>query len=106
MPAVILGLLFKYRHILYDEGSPELTKIEFALGGMYSSYLPEVYFFEVIVIVHKCVMTGAMCVASPGTSLQLMAASLVMLLYLLVVIKLAPYEDPMENWVAYTSNRI
>ena len=104
VPAVILFLLWYNRRSLHDEKSKKHERIQFALGGMYEPYKPKLYFFEVIVIIHKCVMTGSMVIVSPGSSLQLLVASLVMLAYLLILVRFAPFEDRLQNWSSYCSN--
>ena len=53
------------------------------------------------VIVEKMIMTGAMCVIAQGSSVQLLIAILVMLFYMLLVLKTAPYEADSEDWTAF-----
>lgn len=52
----------------------------------------------------KMVMTGAICVVTPGSPAQIAVAMLVMLLYLLVVLKAAPYESDLDDLVAVATN--
>ena len=42
-------------------------------------------------------------IAAPGTSLQVLLAVLIMLLHLLVVLKLSPYENDHEDWTSFVS---
>ena len=53
------------------------------------------------VVIEKMVMTGAMCVVAQGSSVQLLVAILVMLFYMLLVLKTAPYEADSEDWTAF-----
>jgi len=46
-------------------------------------------------------MTGAMVVVAPGSSVQLLIAVLVMLWYLMIVLKTAPYEEDSEDWSSF-----
>ena len=48
-------------------------------------------------------MTGAMCVIAQGTSVQLLIAILVMLMYMLLVLKTAPFEADSEDWSAFVA---
>ena len=48
-------------------------------------------------------MTGAMVVVAPGSSVQLLIAVLVMLWYLMVVLKTAPYEENSEDWSSFVA---
>ena len=47
------------------------------------------------------IMTGAMVVVAPGSSVQLLIAVLVMQGYLMVVLKTAPYEEDSEDWSSF-----
>ena len=49
----------------------------------------------------KMTMTGAMCVISPGTPVQLLIATFIMLTYMLVVLKTAPYENNIDDKIAF-----
>ena len=49
----------------------------------------------------KMTMTGAMCVISPGTPGQLLIATFIMLTYMLVVLKTAPYENNIDDKIAF-----
>lgn len=53
------------------------------------------------VILQKMIMTGAMCVVAPGSSVQLLIAILVMFMYTLLVLKTAPYEKDSEDWSSF-----
>ena len=48
-------------------------------------------------------MTGAMCVIAPGSSLQLLVAVLVTLIYMLLVLKTAPYEEDSEDYTSFVA---
>ena len=46
-------------------------------------------------------MTGAMCVVAPGSSVQLLLAVLIMLIYTMTILKTAPYEEDTEDWSSF-----
>ena len=54
-----------------------------------------------VVILEKMVMTGAMCVVAQGSAIQLAVATIVMLLYMLLVLKTAPFEEDSEDWSSF-----
>jgi len=56
-----------------------------------------------VVILQKMIMTGAMCVVAQGSSVQLLIAILVMLMYMLLVLKTAPFEADSEDWSAFVA---
>ena len=45
-------------------------------------------------------MSGALCLISPGTPLQSLTATLLVLFYLLFILKLAPYQKATEDWTS------
>ena len=45
-------------------------------------------------------MTGALCVIGAGTVAQPLLATLVQLFFLLLVLKLAPYEEDKDDWAS------
>ena len=51
-----------------------------------------------VVILHKIIMTGALCVTAQGSSLQLLIAVITQQFYMLLVLKTAPYEEDTEDW--------
>ena len=56
---------------------------------------------EIIIILNKMVMTGAMSIVEPGSPMQLILASLVMLAFTLTTLKLAPYQNVAEDWTSF-----
>merc|ERR1711865_744298 len=62
---------------------------------------PKYWYFEIIIIIHKCIMTGAMVIVENGTPLQPLIAMLLQMIFLLVVLKLAPYNDDLDDWSSF-----
>merc|ERR1711865_1366559 len=73
-------------------------------GGLYTQYEPRFWYFEIIIIMHKCLMTGAMVVVGSGTPLQPLVAMLVQMMFLLSVLKMAPYNDDLDDWSSFISS--
>ena len=90
IPLVMFLLLFKNRKHLHDTGSEKQAEVEAFLGGLYTQYEPKYWYFECVIIMHKMLMTGALCVIGQGTSMKPLVAILFQLFFLLVVLKLAP----------------
>tara|TARA_B110001469_G_C9531479_1_gene264187 strand:- start:478 stop:780 length:303 start_codon:yes stop_codon:yes gene_type:complete len=51
---------------------------------------PKFWYFEIIIIMHKCIMTGAMVIVENGSPTQPLVAMLIQLMFMLLVLKLAP----------------
>ena len=62
---------------------------------------PKFWYFEIIIIMHKCIMTGAMVVVENGTPMQPLVATFIQLMFLLVVLKMAPYNDDLDDWSSF-----
>ena len=90
IPMTMLVLLYRKRNALYDESHPEHKDVYYQLGGLYSNFEPRYYWFEIVNVLHKMLMTGAIVVIAPGTAAQPLVAMLFQLFYLLLVLKLAP----------------
>jgi|TARA_B110000091_G_scaffold214373_1_gene267345 hypothetical protein len=97
IPAMVFILLKKNRAYLYDEKHPKYNELHHALGGLYDQYEPKYYWFEVVLIFYKMFMTGALCVIGAGTAVQPLLASLAQLFFMLLVLKLAPFENDHDD---------
>ena len=56
---------------------------------------------ELIIILTKMIMTGAMSVVAPGSPVQLLLATLVMMTFTLATLKLAPYRNKIDDWMSF-----
>ena len=105
IPFGMLITLWKNKKHLYVEKGQEPTEkqkdIGYELGGMYMQYEPRFWYFEIIIIMHKCLMTGAMVVVGNGTPLQPLVAMLIQMMFLLLVLKMAPYNDDLDDWSSF-----
>ena len=59
------------------------------------------WYFEIIIILHKCIMTGAMVIVESGTPQQPFIAMLIQAMFLLLVLKVAPYNDDLDDWSSF-----
>jgi hypothetical protein len=101
VPLAIFIVLWRSRKSLHDEDSQHHEIAESRLGALYLQYEPKYWWFELVVILQKMVMTGAMCVVAQGSPLQLAVATIVMLFYMLLVLKMAPFEEDSEDWSSF-----
>ena len=65
---------------------------------------PSYWYWEVIVIFKKMLLTGAMTIVKPGSSAQLSIALIIVLFNMLLELKLAPYADEADDWLAFLTN--
>ena len=103
IPVSMFFLLWLNKKHLHDESSPKHHLIKNALGGMYTQYEQKYWWFEIFLLLNKSMMCGGLVMFQPGTSMQVLAAILIMLGHLLVILKLAPYESNGEDYSSILS---
>jgi len=96
-PMFLFLILFKNREHLNNPNSSRHETLSEKYGGLYLQYSPRFWWFETVSITHKMIMTGAMCVVTPGSSSQLLIATVIMLIYMLLVLKTAPFVENSED---------
>jgi hypothetical protein len=101
IPLTMFLLMWRNRKHLYDESSPKHPHIKTALGGLYTQYEPEYWWFELMVLFNKTMMCGGLVILAPGSPMQVLFAILIMLLHLLFLLKLAPYGEYSEDWASF-----
>ena len=97
IPLVIFVLLWRNKKHLHDEDSSKHHFVAAALGGLYTQYEDQYWWFELVNLLNKTLMCGGLVVLAPGSSYQILCAVLIMLSHLLAVLKLAPYKKDSED---------
>jgi len=103
IPFGIFLVLRKNRKHLYDKNSPKHADVMYSLGGLYSQYEEKFWWFELVIVLHKMFMTGALCILAPGSSAQPLVATLFQMMFLLVILKAAPYESDGDDKSSFVS---
>ena len=49
-------------------------------------------------------MTGALCIVTPGSPIQLVTAISILATHMIIVLKLAPYQADIEDWMSFISS--
>ena len=104
IPLGVLTTLWYHKRHLYDVKSPRHKEVIHEFGTLYLQYEPNFWYWEVIVIFKKMILTGVMCVVGAGSSAQLVIALLVVLVYMQLVLKLAPFVDNTDDWLSFTTS--
>jgi len=87
--------------LLKSHKSSLLTCNLFYIYSLNNTDEPKFWYFEIIIIIHKCIMTGAMVVVGNGTPMQPLVAMFLQLMFMLLVLKLAPYNDDLDDWSSF-----
>ena len=104
IPLGMFFLLWRNKNHLHDESSPKHHLIKNALGGMYTQYEPKYWWFEIFLLINKTMMCGGLVMFQPGTSIQVLVGTLIMLCHLLVVLKMSPFESDGEDVSAFLTS--
>ena len=103
IPFIVALLLFYNRKYLHNEKSPKHKDIQFRLGGLYMQYENNFWFFEIVVMIVKQIMTGALGILKPGTPIQVGLAVLTMFMYLMFLLRFTPFKQDADDMLAFIS---
>ena len=101
VPCIIFLLLWFNRKDLNDEDSPRHESVKFKFGALYQQFEPKAWWFEILIILMKCLMTGALSVIAPGSPVQLLLATIIMLLFTLATLRIAPYRRDVDDTLSF-----
>jgi heme/copper-type cytochrome/quinol oxidase subunit 2 len=99
VPITIFVLLWRNRKHLHNEASPKHLEIKYELGGLYAQYEPYYWWYELVNILTKMLMTGALCIVTPGSPVQLVTAILIMSIYMIAILKMTPFQSSSDDWM-------
>jgi hypothetical protein len=104
IPLFVAILLVSHRKHLFDQDSPRHKEIIHEFGSLYLQYEEKYYLFEVTVIFKKMLLTGALTVVAPGSTVQVIIALVVILINMLFVLKHEPFADPADDFLAFATS--
>lgn len=106
VPAILLWDLWRHRKHLHDTRSAQHKYVRNRLGSVYEDYEENMWFCELFVIIHKLMLAGVLAIMAPHSPLQLFLGLLICLGFLLLFVRLAPYNadgHDLMSFVAYCS---
>ena len=109
IPIGVFIALRKNKKYLYSAGTTEEHRrrheeVVDEFGTLYLQYEPKYWYWEVTVIFKKMLLTGAMTIIAAGSSAQMVIALLIVLINLLLVLKLGPFVDDTDDWLAFLTS--
>ena len=109
IPIAVFIALRCNKKFLYSAGTTEEHRrrheeVVDEFGTLFLQYEPKYWYWEVTVIFKKMLLTGAMTIVASGSSAQLVIALLVVLVNLLMVLKLGPFVDSTDDWLAFLTS--
>ena len=90
IPVAMVLVLLRVRNALHDPAHPNHLHVMYTFGGLYAQYEPKFWWFEFAIMIHKTLLTGAVCLIGRQSIVQPLAATLFQLIFLLLVLKLSP----------------
>jgi CRP-like cAMP-binding protein len=93
VPLLLLWEMWRNRVHLHNTSSHKHAHVKERLGSVYAHFEPAMWWFECCVIVVKMLLAGAISVIAPHSPLQLFVGLIICMLFLLLVVRLAPYRD-------------
>jgi hypothetical protein len=109
IPIAVFIALRKNKKYLYSAGTTEEHRrkheeVVDEFGTLYLQYEPKYWYWEVTVIFKKMLLTGFMTIVAAGSSAQMVIALLIVLINLLLVLKLGPFVDETDDWLAFLTS--
>jgi hypothetical protein len=102
LPAMIFIGMKTNRAHLFNVESPKHNLVRSALGTLYLPYERGFYWFELVNMAEKMMMSGGIALL-PGPKLQILLGIFVGLWHLLLTTRLAPYSRDSDDWSAFLS---
>jgi hypothetical protein len=97
VPAYTLFMLYSRRASLYNTEHPEFFSTRRQWGGVFAQYEEEYFYWEVIEMVKKVILTGGLIIVAKGTSAQILVAEVICASYLLLVVRTLPYHSDADD---------
>jgi hypothetical protein len=95
IPLGTLFVLSKHRRGIKEGTQGRVVDYEF--GQLFLMYEPQCWYFEVIELSRKMLITGGLIVVAPGSLAQIAIGTLVCLAHLLICTNLGPLVDPLDD---------
>ena len=68
-------------------------------GSLFEAYEDDVWYWELIEMFRKALLTGGLVLLAPGTSAQVLSGLLVCQFYVIYLNDKKPYKEPADNWL-------
>ena len=102
IPVLIFGLLFRRRKWLYEETCPKSEKykhvqVEKAFGSVYQDYTPDNYYFDLLDLGRRLLLTGGLILVGEERNTQIFLGLLLNVIWFGLVLFRRPYRAYWDN---------
>ena len=101
VPCCYLLLFYKVRHAMWNDERTVLSK---SITFLTEEFDQTFYFWELVEVVKKLILVGAMSVVLPGEINQLTIAFLITLCFLVILLVARPYKRPEDDVIALAAS--
>jgi hypothetical protein len=95
IPLVIFIVLYRNRKRIQQ--NPDDKELKALYGSLYSQYEPRYWYFEIVQMLRKMVLTGVLVLVVDGSSTQVAFGMLVCFSYLVLFINLVPFVNDADD---------
>ena len=104
IPAFFYTVLRLNRDALHDPTHPDHKSVTARFGFLFSAYKPEAWWWEIVLLSQKLLLTGLIIFIKPDTASQLAAAFLISMTFLVLHVCYKPFADSKEEDLCFVSN--
>ncbi len=104
IPLYFLYKLFINRDALHSISHSKHDELAFEMGGLYLMYEANYWWFQIIIMLYKMIMTGALSVITPGSPIQQLIACFVAQGYMLICLRTQPFKLDVDDLASTVSN--
>ena len=101
VPFAYLFLFYKVRHAVWKA---EATKLSKSMAFLTAEYDKAYFFWELVEVLKKLLLVGAMSVVLPGQLNQLVLAFVIVLCFLVALLVAKPYKRPEDDVIALAAS--
>ncbi len=100
VPLTIIWQLYRFRGHFHDTTHRRHREVRGRLGMFLNQFEEQYWFFEVINLLFKLILTGVLCVVAPGSPFQILVAFGVCTINFMVLLREAPYQEETADRLA------
>ena len=99
VPLLFLAILWKHKEDMYHEDEKIQHATQEEIGFLFHHYKKEYWYFEVVDLIRKLLLTSVVVFIYPDTPMQLVVGSLMALAIMVVYAKLSPLHNRRNDFI-------
>jgi len=103
IPALFAYVLYENQESLHDEDHPDHASTFAKFGFLYSSYTEDVFWWEIIMLVNKLLLTGLIIFIKPGTVSQLACGFVIAIVFFILHVRYRAFADLVQGDLQFCS---